>query len=394
MPKHSWPRYLTVLAVSALGLIGAMAALNYYADPYGIYHYGTADDPTRSRPCLRDLERLHKAHALRDAHADVLLIGNSRVIVGLDPQHPALTPHAYNLGISAMNAYESMRYLQHAIHLHKPKLVLMAIDKIDFDADGNPMGDFSENRLSVDVDLRDQPGWERTDIPDTLFSTTAVVDSLLTISASRAASPVTYNRGLRDECLMHPYLKTTNVLAENERWKAKALNFTLTDAKGGNPKFEAFRAALRLCALEKIEVIVFTNPLHAELLEIEIGDGRDFSAWLRKVTAIIARESAAGGRPIPFWNFYGYNAITTEPFPVRTQPVSTMKNYWEISHYRRSIGNLLIARVMNWPDERLATLPDFGHLVTAETVGAELDRLTAERTRWQESRLSANAHEH
>ena len=390
MPKNILTHYLFILAVSALVLCGAMAGLNYAADPYGVWHYGRPGDWTKSRPRIRDVERLHKAHAVADARADALLLGNSRVIVGLDPRHPALPAGTYNLGLNAANVYECWRYFQHAVHLHNPRLLLFAIDKIMFDAHLKPKGGFSEARLSVDAAMRPQPGWWRADLADTLFSLTAVGDSLLTL-ASRSKARVTYAGGMREEVLMKPYLKTANIFAENERWKATAREFALADESGGNAQFDALRATLRLCAAEKIDVILFTNPIHAELLDIEYGDGADFSAWLRRITAIVAEESAAGGREIPFWNFYGCNAITTEPFPDRDQPESTMQNYWEISHYRKSVGDLVLARVLGAADPRLAALPDFGRRVTAQNVDGELVRLAEDRTHWKQAALHSRA---
>jgi len=388
MPKNPWFRYLLVLAASAVTCCAAFAGLNYFADPYGIYHYGQPGDWVKSRPRLRTVERLHKAHAVRAAAPDALLLGNSRVVVALNPNHPALPPNTYNLGLSACDIYECLRYLQHAAHLHPPKLLVFAIGKGMFDAGSKTEIDFSETRLSVTADGQPQPHWERADFADTLLSLTAVGDSLLTLAA-RAQPRVAYADGLRDKVLMEPYLQTANLLVENERWKHSARTFALVDAQGGNRQFEAFRTLLRLCAAQNIRVILFTNPVHAELLDIEYGDGAGFSTWLKTVVAIIAEESAASGQEIPFWNFYGWNATTTEPFPDRSQPRNTMQNYWEISHYRQAVGDRVLSRILGVAAPDDPTLAEFGRPVTAENVDGELRRLAAERARWQDGRPSA-----
>ena len=384
--KNRWTRYLILLAAIALTAAGGLAALNYVADPYGIYHYGRPGDWVKSRPSIRLLERLHKAHAIRDAKAETLLLGNSRVIVGLDPQHPALPQPGYNLGIGAADIYECQRYLQHAIALHRPQLVLLAIDKGMFTADAAPEGDFDEARLSVRADGQPNPAWQRADVPDTLFSLNAVLASATTLAAR--GPRVTYAHGLRDEALMKPYLSTAKVLVENERWKAMSRKFELLDATGHNAQFDAFRTILRLCTSAGIEIRVFTNPLHAAMLDIEYGDGDGFGSWLQQVAAVIAEESAAGGRAIPFWNFYGYNPITTEPFPDKSQPKSTLQNYWEISHYRKPIGDLILSRVMGHGDPRLEALPTFGRRVTAETAAQDIQRIAAERGQWKATSAS------
>ena len=379
--KNRWSRYLILLAAVAVLAAGGMVALNYVADPYGIYHYGRPGDWTKSRPAIRLLERLHKAHAIRDAKAETVLLGNSRVIVGLDPQHPALPQPAYNLGLGAADIYECLRYLQHAIAFHRPKLVLLAIDKGMFHAAAEPEGDFDEARMSVSAAGQPNPAWQRADVPDTLFSLTAVLDSAKTLAAR--GPRVSYAHGLRDEALMKPYLSTAKVLVENERWRAMSRKFELLDARGHNAQFAAFRTILRLCASAGIEVRVFTNPLHAAMLDLEYGDGRDFAAWLRQVAEVVAEEGAAGGREIPLWNFYGFNSITRESFPDKSEPRSTMRDYWEISHYRKHIGDLVLSRVMGGNAAPLDDLPSFGLRVTAQTVEQDLQRIAAERARWK-----------
>ena len=237
-------RYLRRLALAVLLLAAGLAALNYYADPYGVWRYGLPGDSISSRPAIRNQERMHKAHAVRLAHADCLILGNSRVVVGLDPNHPALPENTYNLGVSAANIYECYRYLQHAAALKKPKLVLLAIDKGMFDADSRPEVDFDEGRLAVAADGTPQPRWRWADIPETLLSLDALIDSLKTL---RDKTGVKYKDGMRDEVLMKPYTVPSKILAENERWKDGSRKFAWSDKNGDNGQRRAFIDILRFC---------------------------------------------------------------------------------------------------------------------------------------------------
>ena len=237
-------RYLRRLALAVLLLLAALAGLNYYADPYGVWRYGLPGDSIKSRPAIRNQERLHKAHAVRLADADCLILGNSRVVVGLDPNHPSLPEKTYNLGVSAANIYECYRYLQHAAALKKPKLVLLAIDKGMFDADSRPEVDFDEGRLAVAADGTPQPRWRWADIPETLLSLDALIDSLKTL---RDKTGVKYKDGMRDEVLMKPYTVPSKILAENERWKDGSRKFAWSDKNGDNGQRRAFIDILRFC---------------------------------------------------------------------------------------------------------------------------------------------------
>lgn len=356
-------RYLRRLALATLLLVALLASVNYYADPYGVWRYGLPGDTIQSRPAIRNQERMHKAHAVRLADADCLILGNSRVVVGLDPNHPLLPEKTYNLGLSASNIYECYRYLQHAVAIKKPKLVLFAIDKGMFDAASTPEVDFDEARLAVAADGTPQPRWRYADIPETLLSLDALVDSLKTL---RDKTGVKYKDGMRDEVLMNPYTQAAKVLAENERWKEGSRKFLWNKKDGSNAQRTAFVDLISFCHANNISASVITNPLHSEMLNLEIGEADSFKRWIIWVGNVIHRpdymltrswsfvpsegRSWLEGKQPRFTNFYGFNPISSEPFPSPEDRESKMRNYWEISHYRKAVGNLVIKR-LNSMDE-------------------------------------------
>ncbi len=362
-------RYLRRLALAVLLLVAALAGLNYYADPYGVWRYGLPGDSIKSRPAIRNQERLHKAHAVRLADADCLILGNSRVVVGLDPNHPSLPEKTYNLGLSAANIYECLRYLQHAAALKKPKLVLLAIDKGMFDADSRPEVDFDEKRLAVAADGTPQPHWRRADIPETLFSLDALVDSLKTL---RDNTGVKYKDGMRDEVLMKPYTIPAKILAENERWKDGSRKFSWNNKTGENAQRTAFMQILEFCAVRGIELSIFTNPLHAEMLDIEYGDGRDFIEWALWLSSSLTVEHDFGANLFGVQNFYHFRPENSELFPSPADKESRMESYWEISHYKKNVGDRVLAEVI----ENEHPLPVF----------LWLGELSAERAKWKEMR--------
>ncbi len=383
-------RYLLRLALVVLLLTVAMAALNYYADPYGVWRYGLPGDPIRSRPAIRNQERMHKAHAVRFADADCLILGSSRVIVGLDPNHPALPEKTYNLGLSAANIYECYRYLQHAVAFKKPKMVLFAIDKGMFDADSRPEVDFDEARLAVAADGTPQPRWHYADIPKTLLSLDALVDSLKTL---RDKTGVKYKDGMRDEVLMMPYFQPAKVFVENENWR-RGRKFTWSLASdalllereseqgGANTQRAAFHDIIDLCAVHKIELQVFTNPVHAEMLDVEYGDGTNFEKWYRWLMhALQMPPRGQTVRPQPykleFRNFYRFAAENSEPFPKPGDKVNTMKFYWEISHYRKSIGDQLLTEILSGEKPPKPS---------NERAEADLQKLREQRAIWKATR--------
>ncbi len=381
--KSTAAKYL--LWLGTITLLGVVAAgtLNYVVDPYGIYHYGEPTDWVKSRPRIRNLERLHKAYAVRTANAETLLLGNSRVLTGIAPTHPALFKPAYNLALSAANIYECRRYLEHAASFHRPKLVLLGIDQWMFDADSLPEADFSEQRLAVDAALRPQRPSLPPDLMASLFSTSAVRDSGLTLLGR--AKQVRYPQGMRDESLMRPYLKAKQVLAENARWIAdmRTKPFDLREPDGDNLQLDALAGIVRFCAERGIRLFIFTNPLHAETLDYALADGHTYRQWMTAVLACVEANAGGSSAPPEVWDFCGFNPITAEPFPKPGDTESQMRYYWEISHFRKEVGDMMLAAMLAGENN------NFGNRVTSATFEAEWTKLEEEYRQWK-SRVGAH----
>ncbi len=377
MPPATSAKYLRWLAALCGLLVGGAGALNYATDPYGIHHYGKAGDWVKSRPRICNVERLHKAHAVRTTQAETLLLGNSRVLTAFAPTHPALWQPAYNLALSAANIYECRRYLEHAAAFHPPKLVLLGLDLWMFDADSLPEADFSEERLAVDADLRPQTHRLPPDFAAALFSTSAVRDSLLTVLGR--GKKVSYPQGLRDESLLRPYLKPAHVLAENARWRRdmRTKPYDPRRPDGTNPQFDALAAMIRFCAQRDIRLVLFIHPLHAEILDTALADGHTYREWMTSVLACVEANAQGATTPPEVWDFCGFNPITTEPFPQPGETVNRMRYYWEISHFRREVGDMMLGTML------AAESHGLGRRVTSATLADDLARLEKEHREWR-----------
>jgi len=111
--------------------------------------------------------------------------------------------------------------------------------------------------------------------------------------------------------------------------------------------FSALGEIIRLSKQYGFDLIFFINPHYAEAYEDEV------EAMMR------VKERLAG--MTGFYDFSGFNAVTVNPL-----------NYYEESHYRYGVGDLIIGRI--FPSGRLPVPPDFGRWVTAANVRAHLAR--------------------
>jgi hypothetical protein len=366
--KTSASRYLIVLVFIASAVVFAVAGFNYFADPYGIWHFGIAGDWIKARPRLQDFERLHKAHEVEHMDADAILLGNSRVVIGLDPHHPALPKNTYNLALSGCTVYEMLRYLQHACSFRQPKLVIVGTDREMFDAVTPHEASFSEDRLAVDPQNKPKSGWQISDAPATLFSASSLVDSVRTILYK--GGPISYPDGCRDLELEKPFALAKNVLIESDRWKRRASLYAPTLADGTNPQFDAFREFLQFCKSHHIQLVIYVNPVHSVLLDVLRAHEQDYDDWFQRMVTMVDDEYPDA----QVWDFAAYNQITSEPLPSRTMVDSGMKYYWEISHYRQNVGNMVLDRIFDRP----GALQDFGWKINRENIASDLSRLKHE----------------
>ena len=376
----SGSKYLAWCLSLALLMVAFVAAVNYVADPCGIYHYGSAHDWIHNRPFLTDNEFIHKAHQVRVSPPDVIFLGNSRAAEGLDPHAPGVPPNAYNLALHHGTIYEAWRNLQNACSVHTPQTVVIGIDLQWFAATLPASEAFSEDRLAVQADGSPTPWltFHTADLAASLFSLPTFVSSLKGL-AGRPKLP--YDAGYSENApaALEHMDQASRVLAANKKWFGDIGELSMGDANGRTPQLDAFNHIVDLCAEKHIKLIVFIHPLHAALVDKLTDQWETYSAWMKTVAT---KLEPTGG----FWDFSSYNEMSTEPFPSPTDAKSPMHFYWDGFHYHKFVGDLVLERL--FPQGGIESAPRalaaFGQPVTLATLDADLQRLQAEKKAWHD----------
>jgi hypothetical protein len=103
------------------------------------------------------------------------------------------------------------------------------------------------------------------------------------------------------------------------------------------------QSIINICNKNNIRLILFTNPLHKLLYEKAVEHGYiDFLVRLSEITG--------------FYNFSGINDITVNN-----------NNYLETSHYKLTVGDLIIDTIFNHKTDAKLLSQGFGFYVTKET---------------------------
>ncbi|MBL1264992.1 hypothetical protein [Candidatus Methylomicrobium oryzae] len=377
---HSYIKKLLFLIIFLLVLT---AIINISVDPFELFGSPKIEGFNRLKPEYAKHVRMIKAHQVRIRQPEVLVIGSSRVDLGLDPDHPALMQTdvgAYNLALSSANIYEILRYIQHA-HAVKPlKQVVIGLDFFMFNVNKSNEPDFDELRL-----ISNNRGWYK-DIINSLLSYDGLSASLSTLTHQREISVSQYlSNGFRDDSQHWKTIQKKGghrrATINNESYTLKAADgFVFFSIENKNPissTYEYFKQILLFCKFNNIDLRLFISPEHARKLILidTIGLWKIYEDWKINLTQLIKLNAPS----YSLWDFSGFNQITTEPFPELSDNLTQMRWYWESSHYKKETGNIILNKLLGKDEKERNKYPDFGVQLTLQNIDSILEQNRAQR---------------
>lgn len=303
-------------------------------DPYNVFHWGRARD-NGVEPNKNYVKTQYVLH--HPEQYDTFIFGNSRV-GSIDASKIGNTCYNmyYSEGLPAEH-YENLKaFVAAGVDV---KTVYLGIDDVTC---------FVDSALHDDQLIR-RPF--RAEEPGIVFladylDPSVALQSLETIAAYTGEEP-----GFQERLYStgNYYLDTdlTAESLEQEEWP----NYFEWYGEGA---LEDIRELKNYCDANEIELIVFANPEYERRFREAVEEG--YLDFLRELAGIT-----------DYYCFCGYNDITTD-----------MSNYHDISHYRQSVGDLMI-QVMKGEDggETLQSLQaqGFGRYVTAANVEEVIENL-------------------
>jgi hypothetical protein len=389
MPRHPFRRYLALTGFTILGLTVVSIALCVYVDPYRMY----ATDRIARKPFVYSQADLAKAYMLERMRPNTLILGNSRVEAGLDPESedwPDNRRPVFNAAGARVDVFMAWRLLQHDIAIKPPQLVVLGLDFPDFVARAatgrSEPPRASEARLLVGRDGRPNPGrglqlWK--DFFTTTLTRRAIADSIATLYLrNRAAEPTMTRAGFNPApdygVLLHrsgsEAIFSHYDAIYRARYRASAVSYFYTPLR--NVQFRALANIVKLAKQYDIRLIVFIPPYHSRYLEIlhETGFWSSFEAWKRALVETV--DDAAGNRRdlVLLYDFSDYDDISGERVPQPGDTQAEMRWYRDSAHYTRALGDLMIATLTG-------AGPVLGQELNDDTLQADLQRIRDDRDR-------------
>jgi hypothetical protein len=353
-------RFFWLWLAGSLAILTLAAAVNLIVDPYGVYGLvrivGVNDDKTAAVA----QSRMAKHYLVERVHPATLLIGSSRVEAGLDPESDAwpqdLRP-VFNMGSAGTGPHSQLRLLQDSLAAAQPRLVVIGTDFIESLTADADLAASSSARGSLDFEQRPRvtksgaPNdrvWlaQMQDVGSTLFSLSAIGDSIATLLTQRSSKYSKFTPLGRHTLTEFNYLVQTegeySLFLAKDRFKvAQVVPMREHYQFAFAPLAQAIAEALRHGA----QVIVVITPGHADELEIyrQAGVMSVYEEWRQRLTEIV---TDAGGGKVALWDFAGLTPYTTETVPGRGDTKSQLSWFWETNHFKEALGDLMISRIL------------------------------------------------
>ena len=373
--------YLAVAACTSVLLTGGVALLNAVIDPLDLMSAPTLQGWSNSKTAISSSGgRRFKAAQLAKDKPDILLLGSSRVEVGIPVEHAGYAgARVYNAALSGTNLVEIESVFNSAVKWHRPREVLLGLDFEAFGGRRGYVADFSDSpfaRSNAAVTLR-----YLFSVSTLRLSWRTLLDSRRNISADYDAKGVNHHF----ERMASPDQRRmfTSVLRDQFFINPE----TYAGFHFAPDRMQALWRLVNICAERGIALKLFITPVHARQLEAlrAIGLYEGFERW--KQVLVVGMSKIVRERPeanLSLWDFSGYHEFATEPVPAAGRSQQAMLWYWESSHFKAALGSRLLDRMYRLPQS--AALPeDFGVDLRPERLDAWLQATRRARAAYAKS---------
>jgi len=352
--------YIGRVVLSTLIVILIVLGLNYIVDPYAITGAMRFSGLNQYKSDINNYTRLSKKYQPLFRQHNMLIVGNSRVEMGMDPSHHCFSQDGwkvYNLGMPGAGVRTQLEYALNVMYQQPIKKILLSLDFTDFlssspqSAGGLPdMTTEASGGLEYLPSGKPNPDFLRIKLVDyykSLFSLDAVVSSLKTVAMQRDFATD------RDESGFNPardFAQSVHVEGPRALFDQKIFELErkysnkwyLRDTRGRlDQSFDDVSEFLAIAADRNVEVRLFTNPFHESYWDILEKQNLMpvYADWMQSMESLVRTHK---GGSVTFWDFSQDSPFIHEIVPPEGLKSGPLNWFWEPSHYRRELGDLMI----------------------------------------------------
>ena len=383
-------KYIKVFFIVSFFTWALISIFNYLIDPYSLYNSDLIKGVNANKPEIHKHLRMVKAEKISQIKPLSLVLGTSRAEYGIDPSHPGWKDlPVYNAAMSSANIYEMFRYLQHAYGDKKLKKVVLMLDFISFNAKDNNT-DFNETRLSLDVS--GQPQLQAfSDVFSPLASMDVTRSSFTTIINQNSYSDTLYlPNGMRNtkhdwnNILRKGGVRRVFLSSEEYYCDKNYSNFSFSSKKINS--WDSYEKLLLFAYEKGIDLDIVISPSHARQYQTILNKGlwEKFEDWKRGLVLINNKVSIfKESNSFVVWDFSGYSSYNTIPIPFLKEVKKPIRWYWESSHYKKELGDLILNKVFDFDQLSTGTKNIFGVKITLKNIETHLRKIRKNQKTWE-----------
>lgn len=338
----------------------AVMAFNGYVDPYGIRDWGASFRLPGLRQETNNNERVFKLMSVARLRPEILVLGTSRAAHGIDPDHPqlkALASPRFNAAFDGANIAEIDSFIKYLAGLSSvPNFAILGLDFMAFadcssKKDNNPIAKLTDGLPAGELGNKIQ-------LARILSSLDTVRASIRTLRDESTIAFHDKNGRRLDQVFEERIRERGGYVANFQKLEADFFRlylieqskcFNLSDDE--NQALKSFRDLLSIAYASETDFRMFISPIHARQLEVIRLSGlwEQYETWLRKITSISENEARIHRKePFPIFDFSSYEGLVAKAVSERLIDSSVTTWYWESSHYKKSLGDMVLGKVMDF----------------------------------------------
>jgi hypothetical protein len=294
--------------------------INYWVDPYGITGASRIAHLNQYKVDINNHTRLLKRYQPQTMPFDTLVLGNSRVEMGVDPAHACFIAQGmkvYNLGMPGADIRTQIDYALNTIYQQPIKHVFLSVDFIDFISTEMehprviPLSEERTGKLKLLPSAEANPDYVTVwflDYYKSLFSLDALVSSFRTVSMQ---GPEATDRDVRGFNPAREFGEMSRIEGPRALFDQKmeklqkkySASWYLRNSKGQlSPSVNDIADFLDIAAERGIKVYAFTHPFHESYWELMRSQGLMslYGDWMEAMEALFGGREAGS---VSFWDF-------------------------------------------------------------------------------------------
>ena len=324
-------RYILLFSLFSVLFLLSVGFINVVVNPFLMFEKSKIIDSFDKKPEAATRVRTFKKYQAENQGYEALIVGNSRVEMGLDPNSQFFAnQHVYNVGVPGISVNAQIAYANNLMRTNAIGTVFIGVDFADFISRQAPQNTPYEF-ISDDYE----------DYLAATLSLDALNASLVTIFSQNQNASTRTVQGFNPANDYIPILKNEGQMVLTDQ-KLTSLATQIKGARFYKVEMNAAQNSSLMTLKEALfnwkdkgkKVVVFINPyqdLYYEVLTKE-GLSQDFEIWSETIKEIAISTNST---------FFDFTELGKSHSNLKNNE-GELAYFWEPAHYKRELGEEML----------------------------------------------------